>query len=88
MPTNNFLRIGYTSVGGSKFKEFKEMIKHRKSQPVLIGEIVKDYLKEVNRKRQMQKILEIVGEKRNELNRSNLRLHGRRRRASLSKLPF
>jgi len=47
--------------------------KQRKSEPVLIGEIVKDYLKDVNRRRQMQKILEIVGAKRNEHNRSNLR---------------
>lgn len=47
--------------------------KQRKIEPVLIGEIMKDYLKDVNRRRQMQKILETVGAKRNEHNRSSLR---------------
>ncbi len=38
--------------------------KQRKSEPVLIGEIMKDYLKDVNRRRQMKKNLKTVGAKK------------------------
>ena len=58
----------------------------RKSQPVLIGEIAKEYLWEVNRKRQIRKLLKPIGAKRNELHRKNLRLQGRRRKSVVSKL--
>ena len=61
--------------------------KERKSEPVLIGVIIPEVMDDIQRRMKIRRNRETVGAKRNEHNRSDLRLQGRRRQSSLSELP-
>ena len=61
--------------------------KERKSEPVLIGEILPEVMVKIQGRMKRRRNRETVGAKRNEHNRSNLRIHGRGRQSSISKLP-
>ena len=67
-------------------RNFKEMRKYRKSQPVLIKEILPDAMAVIKKRMILYRKRQNVGAKRNEHNRSNLRLHGRGGKVNLSKL--
>ena len=64
------------------------MKRKRISQPQRIGEILPEVMAEIHGRMMRQRNRRNVGAKRNEQNRSNLRLQGRRRKVTLSKLPI
>jgi len=67
-------------------RNFKEMRKHSKNQPVLIKEILPDAMAVIKKRMILYRKRQNVGAKRNELNHSNLRLQKPRRKVTLSKL--